>query len=196
MEQYLDQLRAFVEKNKFTLVIAGVALVTVIAAARVAIPARRHKAELAAESDRLQAVIARSNLWVSQFQPASNEESAIWQNSANEIQALGVKPSEKLTLAQIVSRRADDAGFDGAHLKFVPVEGSNAVPPRQVAGVTFNPAPYKLVIMGEGGFSALAKFLEAVPPAVELQAVSLTVGGDARVSTSLTLSVFEPAGAK
>src|SRR5438105_12923490 len=39
MDQFLAQLRAFVEKNKFTLVIAGVTLVTVIAAARVAIPA-------------------------------------------------------------------------------------------------------------------------------------------------------------
>src|SRR5437773_11221098 len=63
MDQFLAQLRAFVEKNKFTLVIAGVTLVTLIAAARVAIPARRQKAVLAAESERLETVIARSNLW-------------------------------------------------------------------------------------------------------------------------------------
>lgn len=195
MDQFVAQLRAFVAKNKFTLVIAAVTLVTVIASARVAIPARRQRAELAAESERLEAVIARSNLWVTQFQPASNEESAIWQNTANEIQALGVKPSEKLTLAQIVSRRADNAGYGGAHLKFVPVDGANPVPPRQVAGVTFNPAPYKLVIAGEGGFGTLATFLETLPPAVELQSVSLSAG-DALVNTSLTLSVFEPAGAK
>jgi hypothetical protein len=177
-------------------VIAGVTLVSVIAAARVAIPARRQKAELAAESERLETVIRRSNLWVTQFQPASNEETAIWQNSANEIQALGVKPSEKLTLAQIVSRRADDAGYAGAHLRFLPVEGTNPIPPRQVAGVTFNSAPYKLLITGEGGFGTLATFLGTLPPAVELQTVGLSGGGDAPVSTSLTLSVFEPAGAK
>jgi hypothetical protein len=195
MNQFLAQLRTFVEKNKFTLMIAGVTLVTVIAAARVAIPARRQKAELAAESARLEAVIARSNLWVTQFQPASNEESAIWQNSAAEIQALGVKPSEKLTLAQIVSRRAENAGYDEARLKFVPIDGANSVPPRQVAGVTFNAAAYKLVITGGGGLGTLATFLGTLPPAVELQSVSLSAG-DARVNTSLTLSVFEPAGAK
>jgi hypothetical protein len=195
MDQFLAQLRVFVEKNKFTLVLAGLTVVTVIAAARVAIPARRQRAELAAESDRLEAVIARSNLWVTQFQPASNEETAIWQNTASEIHALGVKPSEKLTLAQIVSRRADNAGYGGAHLKFAPVAG-NPVPPRQVAGVTFNPAPYQLVITGEGGFGTLATFLGTLPPAVELQSVSLTGGGDAPVTSSITLSVFEPAGAK
>jgi hypothetical protein len=195
MEQLMERLRAFLVKNSFTLVVAGVTLVTVISAARVALPARRQKAELAGELVRLDAVIARSNLWVTQFQPASNEETAVWQNSATDIQALGVKPSEKLTLAQVVSRRADNAGYGRAQLKFVPVEGPNPVPPRNVAGVTFNPAPYKLVITGEGGFGTLAAFLGTLPPAVELQSVSLTAG-DAQANTSITLSVFEPAGAR
>lgn len=195
MDQFLAQVRAFVEKNKFTLVVTAVMLVTVIEAVRVAIPARRQKLELTAESERLESVIAKSNLWVTQFQPASNEESAVWQNTANDIQALGVKPSEKLTLAQIVSRRAENAGYFGAHLKFVTVEGVNPVPPRQVAGVTFNPAPYRLVITGEGGYGTVVSFLGTLPPAVELQSLSLT-GGSTGINTSLTLSVFEPAGAK
>src|SRR5436305_2366878 len=45
MDQFLEQLRTFFAKHRFTLVLAGVTLVTLASAARVAIPARRQKAE-------------------------------------------------------------------------------------------------------------------------------------------------------
>ena len=194
MDQFLAQARAFLEKNRFVLVVAAVTLVVIAASAWVAVPARKQRIVLAAEDAKLQALIKSSNLWVTQFEPASNEESAIWQNTASEVQALGVKPTERLTLAQIVLRRAEDAGFGGAHLKFVPLDPAAASPARQVAGVTFNPASYTLQIGGSGSFGTLGRFLDVLPPAVELESVSMSRSGDTGVSTALSLSVFEPAG--
>ena len=193
MDQLVAQLRALVEKHRFPLVLGTVALVVVIASAWVAIPARKQRAVLAAEDAKLAALIRSSNLWVTQFEPASSEEAAIWQQTASDVASLGVRPSERLTLAQIVARRAEDAGFDNAHIKFVPSDAAAAALPRQVAGVSFNPASYKLEVSGIGSFSALSRFLEALPPAVELQSASLTEGSTG-ISASLTLSVFEPAG--
>ncbi|MDQ6718214.1 MAG: hypothetical protein M3Z17_07695 [Gemmatimonadota bacterium] len=176
------------------LVIAGVTIVVVIASVWVATPARRQRVALADEDAKLKALINSSNLWVTQFEPASNEESAIWQNTASEVQALGVKPTERLTLAQIVLRRAEDADLVGAHLKFVPVDAATAAPARQVAGVTFNPASYTLSVSGSGSLGTLISFLEALPPAVQLASVSMTRDSDAGVKTALSLSVFEPVG--
>jgi hypothetical protein len=194
MQQFLDQLKAFVAKSGFQLAVGFVTIVTVIASLWVSIPARRQRAVLSAESQTLQQVITSAGLWVTQFEPASNEESALWQNTAADLQALGVRPSERLTLAQVVARRTDDAGYESAHIKFVAADASNPTPARSVAGVTFNPAQYKLQVSGAGSFSPLSTLIGTLPPAVELQSVRLAGDGAARVSTSLTLSVFEPAG--
>lgn len=194
MDQFLAQARAFFEKNRYSLVVAAVTLAVVIASAWVALPARKQRVILADEDAKLEAVIKSSNLWVTQFEPASNEESAIWQGTASEVQSLGVKPTERLTLAQIVLRRAEDAGYGGAHLKFVPVDATTTSPARQVAGVTFNPANYTLQVSGSGSMATLGRLLETLPPAVQLLSVSMTRDGDSGVNTALTLSVFEPVG--
>jgi hypothetical protein len=194
MNDVLARVRAFVKANGYSLVIGAVTLVTVVAAMWVAIPARRERAVLDAENTKLEALIKSARLWVTQFQPASNEESAIWQTTASEIAALGVKPSERLTIAQIVARRAEDAGYVGAHIKFVPPGAGASLPARQVAGVSFNPAAYALEITGSGSLTTLNTFVGNLPPAVELQAISLSGSSDGGASTSITLSVFEPAG--
>lgn len=194
MNDFLARVRAFGVANGYALVISAVTIVTVIASAWVAIPARKERALLAAENNKLEALIKSAGLWVTQFQPASNEESAIWQSTASEIAALGVKPSERLTIAQIVARRAEDAGYVGAHIKFIPPGAGANLPVRQVAGVSFNAAGYALQITGSGSLTTLNRFVESLPPAVELQAISLAGAADGGASTSITLSVFEPAG--
>ena len=194
MNDLLARVRAFVTANGFSLVVGAVTMVTVIASMRVVIPARRERSLLEAENSKLEALIKSAGLWVTQFQPASNEESAIWQSTASEVAALGVKPSERLTIAQIVARRAEDAGYVGAHIKFVPPGAGANLPARQVTGVSFNPAGYALQITGSGSLGTLNRFVASLPPAVELQAISLSAAADGGASTSITLSVFEPAG--
>jgi hypothetical protein len=194
MNDILARMRAVVTANAYSLVVCAVTLITVIASMWVAIPARRERAQLAAENNKLEALIRSAGLWVTQFQPASNEESAVWQTTASELAALGVKPSERLTIAQIVARRAEDAGYVGAHIKFVAPGAGTSLPARQVAGVSFNPAPYALQITGSGNLTTLSTFVGSLPPAVELQAISLTGTADGGANTSITLSVFEPAG--
>lgn len=194
VEQFIAQMKARIAKDGYPLAVGLVTLTAVVAAAWVAIPAQRERALLQAESRNLQQIITSAGLWVSQFEPASSEESALWQTTASDLQALGVRPSERLTLAQAVARRVDEAGYEGAHLKFVAVEGANPTPARSVGGVTFNPAQYKFQISGAGSFSSLSTLIGTLPPAVEIQSMRLARDSSARVSTSLTLSVFEPAG--
>jgi hypothetical protein len=194
MNDVLARVRAFVTANAYSLVVGAVTFVAVIASMWVAVPARRERAQLGAENDKLEALIKSAGLWVTQFQPASNEESAIWQGTASEIAALGVNPSERLTIAQILARRAEDAGYVGAHIKFIPPGAGASLPARQVAGVSFNPAGYALQITGLGNLTTLNRFVGSLPPAVELQGISLSGAAGGGASTSITLSVFEPAG--
>lgn len=194
MNDLLTRVRAFAAANAHSLVVGAVTVVTIFAALWVARPARKERTLLEAENLKLEALIKSSNLWVTQFQPASNEEAAIWQTTASEIAALGVKPSERLTLAQIVARRAEDAGYAGAHIKFIPPGAGANLPVRQVAGISFNPAGYALQITGSGSLTTLNRFVASLPPAVELQAISLSGASDGGASTSITISVFEPAG--
>ncbi|MBA3645921.1 MAG: hypothetical protein H0W63_07050 [Gemmatimonadaceae bacterium] len=194
MNDLVAKVRAFVIANRYYLVVGAVTLVAVLASLWVAKPARKEREALSAEEAKLEALIKSSNLWVTQFQPASTEESAIWQTTASEISALGVKPAERLTLGQIVLRRAEDAGYAGAHIKFIPAGAAANSPPRQAGGVSFNPASYALQVTGTGSLAMLSSFVGAIPPAVALQSISLTGAGDAGASTAVTLSVFEPAG--
>ena len=194
MNDVLARVRAFATANGYFLVVGAVTIVTVIASIWLAIPARRERALLDAENNKLEALIKSAGLWVTQFQPASSEESAIWQGTASEIASLGVKPSERLTIAQILARRAEDAGYVGAHIKFIPPGTAANLPARQVAGVSFSPAGYALQITGSGSLTTLSRFVAALPPAVELQGISLAGAADGGASTSITLSVFEPAG--
>lgn len=192
MDQFIARVRALLQANSYLLVVSAVTLVCVLAAAWVAVPARKQSAVLAAEDERLQALVKSSGLWVTQFEPASNEEAGIWQLTQTDVAALGVKPSERLTLAQIVARRAEDSGLGGAHIKFVETAPSG--PGRQVAGVTFNPAAYKLDVTGTGSLSTVSRFIGSLPPAVQLESVSMARSGDDGVSVTISLSVFEPAG--
>lgn len=193
MDELLARARLFAAANSRSLVISAVAVVTVGLSLWVGVPALKERAQLATEEARLEGLIRSSALWVSEFQPASNDESAIWQSTASEIAALGVSPSERLTLAQIVARRAEDAGYTPAHIKFVPPPAANLAP-RQVAGVTFSPAGYALQVTGSGSLTTLNRFVDALPPAVALQSISLAGAADGSASTSIMLSVFEPAG--
>jgi hypothetical protein len=194
MNELIAQLRAFFTRSSYLLTVGGLAALTVAAAGWVAVPARKEAALLSAEAARLQAVIASSNSWVTQFQTASSEESALWQNTAFQVQALGVRPSERLTLAQVIARRAEEAGLGSSHIRFLPVDAAALPPPRQVAGISFKPAQYNIQVTGTGGFGALSSLIGALPPAVDLRSVSLARDSSNRVITSLTLSVFEPAG--
>ena len=195
MDELLARLRALFGRSQYLLTVGGLAALTVAAAAWVAIPARKQAALLSAEAARLQAVIASSNSWVMQFQPATSEEAVLWQNSTFEIQALGVRPSERVTLAQVIARRADEAGLGSAHIRFLPADAAAQPPPRQVAGITFNPAPYRIQVTGAGSFGTVGSLIGALPPAVDLRSVNLARESSDRVTSSLTLSVFEPAGA-
>jgi hypothetical protein len=194
MDQFLERVKAYLAKSGYPLVVGFVTLVTVIASAWVAIPARRQRAVLTAESETLKQITASAGLWVAQFEPASDQETALWQITASDVQALGVNPTEKLTLAQAVARRTDEAGYESTHIKFVAADPANPIPARSVAGVTFNAAQYRLQVSGLGGFSPLSTLIGTLPPAVELQSVRLARDSSARVSTAITLSVFEPAG--
>jgi hypothetical protein len=194
MNDFVARVRVFAAANSYSLVVGGVTLVTVVAALWVGLPARKERAQLDAEEKRLEALIGSSKSWMNQFQPASDEEAAVWQGTSAEIAALGVPPAERLTLAQIVARRAEDAGYSPAHIKFVSPPAPTTLATRQVAGVSFNPAGYALQVDGSGSLTTLNRFIETLPPAVALQSISLTAAPDGSASTSITLSVFEPAG--
>ncbi len=193
MNEIAARIRALFSRNEYLVAVAGVAVLTLGAAAWVAIPARRQAASLSAEATKLKALIASSDSWVTQFQAASSEETALWQNTGFDVQSLGVRPSERLTLAQIISRRAEESGLGSPHIKFVPADSAGQ-PPRRVAGISFNPAQYTIQLTGGGGFTPLSSLIGALPPAVGLRSIGVARDSSGNVSTSMILSVFEPAG--
>lgn len=195
MEELLARIRAFFSERRFELSLASACAIALAGAAWIAIPARRQSVRLSAEAAKLDAVIASSNSWLIGFQPASSAEPGLWQNTAYEIQSLGVRPSERVTLAQIIDRKAEEAGFAAPHIRFISTDSAGQPAARQVAGVTFNPASYRIEAAGGGGFAPLAQLIEALPPAVDLRSVNVARDSSGRVNSSVVLSVFEPTGA-
>jgi hypothetical protein len=194
MDDFIARIRTFSAAHADLLAMPTLALVAVLTAAWVAIPARRTANALSDEAGKIRAVIAASDAWVMRFQSAADDEPGLWQEAASQVQTLGVLPSERLTLAQIISQRAEDVGIVSPHIRFSMVDSVAAPPPRNVDGVRFNPANYTIQLTGGGGFGALNSLIGTLPPAVEPKSAALARDSSGSATATLTLSVFEPAG--
>ncbi len=193
MNEYAARLRAFAAKNDAWIEAALFVLVVVGASWFAGTRARRQSQILSAEAQRLERIVRSSDLWIRSFQPASTEETAIWQNVDYEIQKLGIGPADRLTLAQVIARQAEESGLGGAHLKFSPADSTGAAPARAAAGINFKAAPYGIVITGIGAVGPVSNLLASLPPAVKATRLGLVREGEA-VRTTLLLAVYEPEG--
>ena len=193
MKKLLASLRAALGANSFLAQVGGLTLLALALALWVGIPARRQAALLKAEAGRLERIVKASESWVAGFQPASSEETLAWQNTGFEVQKLGATPSDRLTLAQVIARRAEDVGFRGVRVNFAAgADSASQSSPRQVGGRLFRPAQYGIVVEAHGSLNQASALIGVLPNAVVVRSVATKRSGN-DVTSIFSLAVYEPA---
>lgn len=192
MNKLLASLRKGLAESSFMAQVVGLTLLAVVLALWVGIPARRQASVLKAEAGKLAGIVKASESWTTRFEPASNEETLAWQNTGFEIQKLGAAPADRLTLAQVIARRAEDVGFRRVRVRFAGADSASQSSPRQVGGRLFSPAQYGIVVEAQGSLNQSSALIGVLPNAVVVRSVGTKRIGDA-VMSIFSLAVYEPA---
>src|SRR2546423_7875893 len=90
--------------------------------------------------------------------PTSGETAALLAESGH-VATLGVPPSERVSLMELVARVADDAKLSDVHVSFKAGTDSAYVAPRTIGASTLSAAPYSIVVDVSGGFASLVEFV-------------------------------------
>jgi hypothetical protein len=186
MMERLSRYRTQIETSAF-----GLALLVIGGWTGVA--AHRSAGALAIEASQLQAQVSRIERWRSQFRQASAGETSDWQRIDAALNGLGVRPQERVTIAQVVARAGEEAGLADVRVRFVAPDSSAEQAASRTAQVgvhSFRQAPFGLAISGRGSYAALVRFIGTLPPSVMVRQLS-----SSRASTmvvhAVVLSVFE-----
>ncbi len=169
----LDQVKAIVirYRDQIEVVAFGAALLAM--GSWIGLSASRARATLAKDAAVLQAEVSRNDRWRSEFRPPSVSEMERWRQAEAALRRLGVRPEERITIAQVVARTGEETGLDEVRVRFVPADTTGGpAPVEQVGRHQFRAASYRLVITGRGSFDAFVRLVGSLPPAVSVQELS------------------------
>lgn len=188
----IDRALVWIVKRQFWVEVGVLTLLTVICALYIGRLAYSSATALETQARTLESTRRGADLWITGFQPVSTAEMAAWEKGLQTTYRLGVLPTERLTLAQIVTARAERAGLKQVRVSFSPSDPATASPRPEAAPYTFAVAPYTIKVEFTGRLDATQTFMGMLPPSVGL--VSLE---SARTSgtfgTKLLLTVYEVA---
>lgn len=190
MNKYIDAAVAFVKKHRFW---AELSLYVVIAAGTAFWIGRDAyaKAEvLSVEGRRLDGMRQSADRWLASLQPATSAETQEWGRALMALNQLGAGADSRLTLVEVITRRAERAGLSQVRATLV---GADSVPSAPRAGappVTFRIAEYGIMVDFKGNLAATRAFLANLPPAVGVQRITMSKTGPL-MGTRAVLTVYE-----
>jgi hypothetical protein len=190
LNRYLDLAKAFIKKHRFWVEIAAYVLIAVGTAVWLGRNAYAQAATLSTEGQRLEGMRRGADSWLSTLQPASSAEAQDWMQIQGTLQQLGSKPDSRLTLLEVITRRAERTGLRNVRASLIGVDSIPALPRVSAPPVTISVAPYAILVEFRGNFAATRTFLATLPPAVTVQQISISKKG-AGNWTRAVLTVYE-----
>lgn len=190
LKQYLELATVFLKRNRFWVEVAVSALIAIGAAVWIGRDAYAQAAALSQEGQRLESMRKGADVWLGTLQPASSIEAQEWQQIQASLQQLGAAPDSRLTLLEVITRRAERMGLRNVRVSIVGVDSLPPVPRSSAPPVTLKVAEYAILVEFKGSFAATRTFLATLPPPVGVQRISISRSGGA-IGTSATLTVYE-----
>lgn len=194
MNKIIERIKYFVTGNTFWTEIVLALLMVAIFSMSVAKMANKRVAALRGEAEQLSAVRTSVERWQTSFETATPEENADWDNVQKRLQLLGVSPNDRLTLAQLVAQRAQDASGQNVIVKFTTADNAGAVT-RSTSKMSFSSASYGLSMQITGDLEAVVDAIYSLPLSVDLSSVDIKRGDSGQATANVSLIVFEGGGA-
>lgn len=190
LNQYLDQLLTVMKKHRFAVEIGAYVLIAVGTALWVGRGAYAQAETLSREGQRLDGMRRGADTWLSTLQPASSAETQDWMQIQSALQQLASRPDSRLTLLEMITRRAERTGLKDVRVSLLGADSLTAIPRAGVAPVAINVADYGISVEFRGNFAATRTFLATLPPTVGVQRISISRKG-AGNWTRAVLTVYE-----
>ena len=190
MNQYIDAAVAYIKKHRFWAELALYVVIAAGAAFWVGRDAYKQAEALSAEGQRLDGMRRSADRWLSTLQPATSAETQEWGQALTALNQLGAGSDSRLTLVEVITRRAERAGLSNVRATLV---GADSVPSGPRAGappVTFKIADYGILVDFKGNLAATRSFLANLPPAVAVQRINMSKSGPL-MGTHAVLAVYE-----
>jgi hypothetical protein len=190
LNQYIEAITAFARKHAFMVELAAYALLAVGTAVWVGRAAYTQAAALSEQGKQLEAMRKGADVWITNLQPVSSVELQEWQQIQSALQQLGAPPDSRLTLLEVITRRAERNGLRNVRTSLMGVDSLPQVPRASAPPVTIKVADYALLVEFTGSFAATRTFLATLPPTVGVQRISISRSG-AGIGTRAILTVYE-----
>lgn len=190
MNQYIDTVIAFVKKHRFWVELSLYVLIAAGSAFWVGRNAYKQAEVLSAEGRRLDAMRRATDRWLSTLQPATSAETQEWQQAQAALGQLGAGTDSRLTLVEVITRRAERAGLANVRATLIPSDSIQNVTRQGAAPVAFRVAEFGIIVDFKGNLAATRGFLANLPPAVSVQRISMGKSGPV-MGTNAVLTVYE-----
>ena len=189
----LDRAVTYARANQQLARLAGVTALVVAMSAWTSYSAWKTVKAARAKTEEAVAIRTTATRFAQQFMPASTAESEEWARTTAEAAEFGSPAASKLSLAQTVSRIAEVAGMSGVRASFAGLDSAGAGQTRNLGDLTFEPATFGLRLEGSGSVSAVSRVILRLPPATEINSLSLS-GNTDELKATFHLAVYQPAG--
>lgn len=190
MNQYIDSALAFVKRHSFWVELSLYVLLAGGTALWIGKDAYRQAAALSQEGQRLDAMRRAADQWLGSLEPASSVETQEWQQTLEALNQMGASKDSRLTLIEVITRRAERAGLGGVRSTIVGAETLSAIPRTGASPISYTVADYGILVDFTGNLAATRVFLDNLPPAVAVQSIRMTRAGPT-MGTHAVLTVYE-----
>ncbi len=190
MNPIIAKIRDFVRTQRFWLELGVYVVLGIGSAAWIGTRAYREAAILKIEGQRLEGMRISADRWITTFQPATSGEIFAWQRAESGLHQLGAGQDSRLTLVEVITRRAERAGLRNVRTTIISSDSIAAVPRMGAGKVTFGVASYSIGVDVRGNLAATRVFLASLPPAVSVQSIVMTHAGQT-TGTHAVLTVYE-----
>lgn len=187
----LDPLLASARAHRFWLECSTLTLLGMVAALSWGLAAMERAETLrerTAEMERVRRAMAR---WTTELHPPTPHESLAWKQSERMLLSLGAEAEEPLSLARLVSQRAEEVGVADVRIRLASGDSVAAPPPLDAGSVVVEFGPQGLVVDFSGSMSEVIGFLGSLPPQVGVASMRLTAQ-DPGVRASVVLLARRP----
>lgn len=190
MNEIADKAIAFIKKHRFWTEMTVYLVVALGSAFWVGRAAYKEAATLSAQGRQLERVRSSADFWIRTFNPASSAETQEWQQVQQALQQLGAGSDSRLTLVEVITRRAERAGLSSVRAGLAPPDSAPPIPRTGAPPVTFKVADYNIIVDFKGNLASTRAFLANLPPAVGVQRISMSRSGST-MGTRAVLTVYE-----
>lgn len=167
-----------------TLIANGVLIAMILL---LALAATTRLSRIKAANRQVKAVHDVLKQWPARYEAPTPTERQMWSVAAVDIERLGVAPDQKLYVAQLLGRAAENAGVPDARVRFTAPSGGSV---RVVGSRQFKPADYGAIVEFESSFATAVEFVAQLPGAVSINSLSMQ-RGEYGIKAVFVLQVFE-----